>query len=75
MSSRWVKTPQAAEHIGQTAGTLKKWRSQGRGPTFYALSRRAVVYALDDLDAWISAHEVKPDSSATPPSPSRKSAA
>ena len=34
--------------------TLRKWRSQGRGPRFLKLGG-AVRYRLSDVEAWISA--------------------
>jgi hypothetical protein len=34
-----------------TAGTLKNWRSQGRGPPFVKIGRQ-VLYPINGLEAW-----------------------
>lgn len=48
---RFLKTPDAAIHIGLSARTLEKHRCYGTGPTFRKLGGR-IVYAIVDLDAW-----------------------
>lgn len=41
-----------------TVGTLKNWRSQGRGPPWTKLERQ-VVYPLEQLVEWESKHTTK----------------
>lgn len=41
-----------------TLGTLKNWRSQGRGPPWTKLERQ-VVYPLEQLVKWESRHTTK----------------
>ncbi len=48
---RFLKTPDAAIHLGLSARTLEKHRCYGTGPVFRKLGGR-IVYAIDDLDAW-----------------------
>ncbi|OCC23808.1 transcriptional regulator [Croceicoccus estronivorus] len=48
---RYLKTPDAAIHLGLSARTLEKHRCYGTGPVFRKLGGR-IVYAIDDLDAW-----------------------
>jgi hypothetical protein len=48
---RFLKTPDAAIHIGLSARTLEKHRCYGTGPLFRKLGGR-IVYAIVDLDAW-----------------------
>lgn len=48
---RYLKTPDAAIHLGLSARTLEKHRCYGTGPVFRRLGGR-IVYAIDDLDAW-----------------------
>lgn len=48
---RFLKTPDAAVHLGLSARTLEKHRCFGTGPVFRKLGGR-IVYAIDDLDAW-----------------------
>lgn len=49
--ARYLKTPDAAIHLGLSARTLEKHRCYGTGPVFRKLGGR-IVYAIDDLDAW-----------------------
>lgn len=48
---RFLKTPDAAIHLGLSPRTLEKHRCYGTGPIFRRLGGR-VVYAIDDLEAW-----------------------
>ena len=48
---RYLKTPDAAIHLGLSARTLEKHRCFGTGPVFRKLGGR-IVYAIDDLEAW-----------------------
>lgn len=48
---RFLKTPDAAIHLGLSARTLEKHRCFGTGPVFRKLGGR-IVYAIDDLEAW-----------------------
>ena len=48
---RYVRTPDAAVHLGLSARTLEKHRCYGTGPLFRKLGGR-IVYAITDLDAW-----------------------
>ena len=45
----------AAEYTGLSKAYLDKARVSGNGPPYYMIGRR-VVYAFDDLDAWIAQH-------------------
>lgn len=47
----YLKTPDAAIHLGLSARTLEKHRCYGTGPVFRRLGGR-IVYAIEDLDAW-----------------------
>ena len=51
ISTRYVRTPEAARLLGISPRTLEKYRCHGSGPTFRKLGGR-VVYAVDDLEAW-----------------------
>jgi len=48
---RYLKTPDAAIHLGLSARTLEKHRCYGTGPVFRKLGG-SIVYAIADLDAW-----------------------
>lgn len=51
---RWLRTKEAAEHCGLSPATLERYRTSGDGPPFHKAGR-AVLYAVDELDAWITA--------------------
>lgn len=48
---RFLRTPDAAVHLGLSARTLEKHRCFGTGPVYRKLGGR-IVYSIDDLDAW-----------------------
>ena len=48
---RRVRADEAAKHLGLSPSTLAKFRHYGSGPRYSKLGK-AVVYALEDLDAW-----------------------
>ena len=48
---RFLRTPDAALHLGLSARTLEKHRCFGTGPIYRKLGGR-IVYAISDLDAW-----------------------
>lgn len=51
VTPQFLKTPDAAIHLGLSARTLEKHRCFGTGPVFRKLGGR-IVYAIADLDAW-----------------------
>lgn len=51
VTPRFLRTPDAAVHLGLSARTLEKHRCYGTGPIFRKLGGR-IVYAIADLDAW-----------------------
>lgn len=48
---RFLRTPDAALHLGLSGRTLEKHRCFGTGPEYRKLGGR-IVYAIADLDAW-----------------------
>ena len=50
---RYLRTPEAARFLGLSPRTLEKHRVYGTGPVYHKLGGR-VVYALDDLKAWVA---------------------
>src|SRR3546814_4461821 len=51
ITPRYLRTPDAATHLGLSPRTLEKHRCYGTGPVYRRLGGR-VVYAIDDLDVW-----------------------
>jgi hypothetical protein len=55
LSHHYLSPEQVAELLpGVTKNTLAMWRYERKGPNYYKLGRK-VVYALDELEAWIVA--------------------
>ena len=52
VAPRYLRTPEAAVHLSLSATTLEKHRCYGTGPAYRKLGGR-VVYAIDELDAWV----------------------
>lgn len=50
---RYLRTPDAAKLLGLSPRTLEKHRCYGTGPVYRRLGGR-VVYALDDIEAWVA---------------------
>ena len=62
MTTVFLKETELAKKLKLSAGTLRNWRSQGVGPSYYKLRGR-VVYKEADLIAWIDKRKiVKEDS-------------
>ncbi len=49
---QYLRTPEAARFLSLSGRTLEKHRTYGTGPTYRKLGGR-VIYALDDLKAWV----------------------
>ena len=47
----YLRTPDAAVHLGLSARTLETHRCYGTGPLYRKLGGR-IVYLITDLDAW-----------------------
>jgi len=54
--SEYLRTPEAAEHIGFSTEYLEIARHRGEGPPYCKLGR-AVRYRRSSLDEWMRAHE------------------
>ena len=52
----------AAEILGRTVASLKKWRVQGRGPAYFKI-RRHLFYKREDLEKFLESEieRVVPD--------------
>lgn len=56
-TGRWLRTRQAARHLGIGLSTLNKLRLTGGGPRFAKLGS-VVVYDRNDLDAWANERKI-----------------
>ena len=51
-----LNTEEAAVYLKVSVATLANWRSQDRGPVFYAPSGK-IIYYKEDLDRWIRGND------------------
>lgn len=49
-----LRAPAAAAYVGLSPSTLAKMRLRGDGPPYSKAGRRAVVYDVSDLEAWLA---------------------
>jgi prophage regulatory protein len=49
-----LRTAEVSAQTGIPVATLRWWRHVGEGPPSFRLGRKNVVYAVDELDRWIS---------------------
>ena len=52
--STLLTTKQAAQQLGVSDGTLRRWRSERFGPTYVQQSPRNVRYRMEDLQRWVT---------------------
>jgi excisionase family DNA binding protein len=51
--ARYLTTAEVAELLRAPVETVRFWRHVGRGPVSFKAGRR-VLYAIEDVEAWIS---------------------
>lgn len=73
---RYLRTPEAARLLSLSHRTLEKHRTYGTGPAYRKIGGR-VVYAVDDLQAWVARGTRSSTSELTPEqvSPAKRHAA
>ncbi|MBF0421023.1 MAG: helix-turn-helix domain-containing protein [Magnetococcales bacterium] len=54
----FFRTSDAAKYLGVGKPTLEKLRLTGNGPRFSKLGKKTVLYAREDLLAWVESHKV-----------------
>jgi len=57
---KYLTPKETSQFIGAAVQTLAKWRSQGGvGPPFIRMGNRRIMYATDDLVAWMNSRRVR----------------
>lgn len=51
--SRFLRPAEAAKYLNVSLSFLNKARLTGAGPRFRKPTRRVILYAIGDLDAWV----------------------
>jgi len=65
---RYMSRGEAADYTGIAASTLNNLQTAGKGPLFSRIGGR-VIYAIEDLDAWIASFKVDPAERRKPSEP------
>lgn len=60
IEGRLLNEHEAAARLGLKVQTLRNWRHRGTGPAYVRLETRAIRYAPQTLDEYISSSTVKP---------------
>lgn len=62
-----VSRSEAARVLGVRPLTLARWAALGRGPRFARHGKVGgrIYYAIEDLRAWLEAHQIAPDGTKT----------
>lgn len=58
-NQEWLTESAAADRVGVSAITLKRWRRDGKGPAYYRIGG-GVRYKSEDIDSYISGARVEP---------------
>ncbi len=53
---RFLRSAQCAELLGVSRSHLERMRSDGSGPRFTKISKKVILYALADVEAWVAEH-------------------
>jgi hypothetical protein len=62
-NGKLLDTREAAEYLRRSPITLAEWRQAKRGPPYIRVGGNptgAVLYRVEDLDAWIESQTVRP---------------
>lgn len=55
-----LKEKQAAKYIGVNHTTIRLWRYEGKGPSFFKAGDKLIRYRKSDLDRWIAERLTEP---------------
>ena len=53
---RFLRSAQCAELLGVSRSHLERMRYDGTGPRFTKISKKVILYALADVEAWVAQH-------------------
>ncbi|MEJ0010182.1 MAG: helix-turn-helix domain-containing protein [Alphaproteobacteria bacterium] len=51
--SPWMTTEQAAEYMCCNPITVRRWRTEGKGPRFVTVNRHTIRYHIDEIEAFL----------------------
>ena len=57
----YLSEQEAAQYLGLSVKTLRRWRFDRRGPTYAKIGGKLIRYPLTNLDDWVSLQMVSHD--------------
>jgi len=54
-----LNPPEVAARYGIPTGTLANMRSERRGPRFYKIGRKKILYFDEDVESWLRSNPVE----------------
>lgn len=58
---RFLRSAQCAELLGVSRSHLERMRYDGTGPRYTKISKKVILYALADVEAWVAEHSTTPE--------------
>lgn len=52
------KEAEVAKHVGYSLRAIRKWRAEGKGPSYFRVGR-SIRYRMCDVEAWLKHHQVR----------------
>ncbi len=59
MQKRALNPPEVSAVYGVPAGTLANMRHEKRGPKFYKIGSKKIIYFAEDIEAWLRSNPVE----------------
>lgn len=56
---RLLREAEVSRWVSVSAGALRRWRKERRGPAFVRLGRRAIRYRASDVALWLDSNSVE----------------
>lgn len=63
---RFLRSAQCAELLGVSRSHLERMRYDGTGPRYTKISKKVILYALADVEAWVAEHSAKQEQKKSP---------
>jgi predicted DNA-binding transcriptional regulator AlpA len=60
-SPAYLNEMEAAQYLGVSVKSLRRWRFDRRGPTYAKIGGKLIRYPLTNLDDWVSLQMVSHD--------------
>jgi DNA-binding transcriptional MerR regulator len=54
----FIQTSDLADLLHTSVRSLERWRSEGRGPSYYEISGGRILYRQKDVNEWLASRRV-----------------